>query len=72
MDKYDTYVQDERKHQDKLKTALETFALLKKDDDDDEIELINEEFRNLFDEIRCDYMDQGYVVDEIINHVRYS
>ena len=70
LDKYDMPVQDEREYQDKLKVVLETFAILK---DDDEIEsFVDEKIMDLTDEIRYAQMDQRYVVEEIINHVRYS
>ena len=68
LDKYDMLVQDEREHQDRFKFVLETFAILK---DDDEIEsFVDEKIMDLTDEIRYAQMDQRDVVEEIIQCVR--
>ena len=68
LDKYDIYVQDEREHQEKLRAVLKELTTLK---DEDEIELlVDERIMDLTGEIGYAQKDQGYVVKDIINHVR--
>ena len=69
LDKYDIRVQEERKHQDKLRAVLKELTTLK---DEGEIELlIDERITDLGDEIGYAQKDQGYIVEDIINHVRW-
>ena len=69
LDKYDMYVQHEREHQEKLRAVLKELTTLK---DEDKIELlVDERIMDLTDEVGYAQKDQGYVVEDIINYVRW-
>ena len=65
IDKYNLYVYEERKLQEKLGAVLKELATLK---DEDEIELlVNERIIDLNDEINYAHEKQEDVVEDIIN-----